>query len=88
MKKNIHARLTGLPTCPELYRHTVPRTSDSGRLLCVIGTVVRTSPSKMLEYKKDFICTKCKYLFSVQVGHFKYNSLMCIFEYFIIYSKH
>ena len=59
--------VAGLPSCPELYRDSVPRTSDVGRLLCVVGTVVRISASKMLEYKKEFMCTKCKHVFTVEV---------------------
>nr|XP_045624120.1 DNA helicase MCM9-like [Procambarus clarkii] len=72
LKTNIHARLTGLPTCPELYRHAVPRTCDVGRLLCVSGTVVRTTAAKMLEYQKEFICAKCKHVFNVKADHDQY----------------
>ncbi|XP_042214079.1 DNA helicase MCM9-like, partial [Homarus americanus] len=72
MKTNIHARITGLPTCPELYRHAVPRTSDVGRLLCVSGTVVRTTAAKMLEYQKDFMCIQCKHVFTVKADHDQY----------------
>ncbi|KAK8752353.1 hypothetical protein OTU49_005037 [Cherax quadricarinatus] len=75
MKINIHARITGLPTCPELYRHAVPRTCDVGHLLCVSGTVVRTTAGKMLEYQKEFICTKCKHVFNVKADHDQYYHL-------------
>ena len=68
LKKNMHTRFSVLPSCPGLYRLTVPRTSDANRLLCVNGTVVRTTSSKMLEYKKEYICTKCKHVFMVEVS--------------------
>ncbi|XP_071525523.1 uncharacterized protein [Panulirus ornatus] len=75
IKANIHARITGLPTCPELFRHAVPRTCDVGRLLCVSGTVVRTTAAKMLEYQKEFICTKCRHVFTVKSDHDQYYQL-------------
>ncbi|XP_042857902.1 DNA helicase MCM9-like [Penaeus japonicus] len=75
LKTKLHARITGLPTCPELYRHAVPRTSDIGRLLCVAGTVVRTTTAKMLEYQKEFICAKCKHVFTVKADHDQYYQL-------------
>lgn len=40
MKKPwIHARVTGLPICPELTRDTVPKSSDIGCFLSVSGAV-------------------------------------------------
>ncbi|XP_063610994.1 DNA helicase MCM9-like [Penaeus indicus] len=75
LKTKLHARITGLPTCPELFRHAIPRTSDIGRLLCVAGTVVRTTAAKMLEYQKEFICAKCKHVFTVKADHDQYYQL-------------
>ena len=37
LKKNAFIRLSNLPTCPELTRHTVPRSSDIGRFVAVTG---------------------------------------------------
>ncbi|KAK4316464.1 hypothetical protein Pmani_012366 [Petrolisthes manimaculis] len=75
LKLHLHARITGVPTCPELYRHAVPRTSDVGRLLCVVGTVVRTTAVKMLEFQKEFMCSKCKHVFTVKGDHDQYYHL-------------
>ncbi|XP_068609856.1 DNA helicase MCM9 [Brachionichthys hirsutus] len=61
-----HARITGLPVCPELTRDTIPRSRDIGRFLSVTGTVIRTSVTKVLEYEREFICTKCHHVFTVQ----------------------
>lgn len=36
-KKNVFVRLCNLPTCPELTRDTIPRSSDIGRLLAFTG---------------------------------------------------
>ena len=36
-KKHIHARVTGLPVCPELTRDTVPKSSDVGCFLSISG---------------------------------------------------
>uniref|UniRef100_A0AAQ5YKQ4 DNA helicase MCM9 n=1 Tax=Amphiprion ocellaris TaxID=80972 RepID=A0AAQ5YKQ4_AMPOC len=61
-----HARITGLPVCPELTRDTVPRSRDVGHFLSVTGTVIRTSVAKVLEFERDYICTKCRHVFTVQ----------------------
>ena len=37
LKENLHARVTGLPVCPELTREVLPRTSDIGAYLSVTG---------------------------------------------------
>ncbi|KAM8831457.1 DNA helicase MCM9 isoform 2-T3 [Spinachia spinachia] len=62
----LHARITGLPVCPELTRDTIPRSRDVGHFLSITGTVVRTSVAKVLEYERDYICTKCRHVFTVQ----------------------
>ncbi|XP_055005391.1 DNA helicase MCM9 isoform X1 [Boleophthalmus pectinirostris] len=61
----LHARISGLPVCPELTRDTIPRSRDVGHFLSVTGTVIRTSDSKVLEYQRDYMCTKCRYVFQV-----------------------
>ncbi|XP_013414481.1 DNA helicase MCM9 [Lingula anatina] len=66
VKCNIHARIMGLPVCPELTREVLPKTSDVGSFLSVSGTVIRTSTVKLLEYEKEYMCTKCKHVFTVE----------------------
>ncbi|XP_072176158.1 uncharacterized protein [Diadema setosum] len=74
MKTNIHGRLIGLPACPELVREQLPRNTDIGRFLSVSGTVIRTTLVKMLEFEKDFMCSRCKHVFSQQASVEKYYS--------------
>ena len=66
-KTNIHARICSLPVCPELSRVNLPKTCDVGKFLSITGTVIRTTTIKMLEYERDFMCSQCKNIFSVQV---------------------
>ncbi|KAM8952959.1 DNA helicase MCM9 [Pelodytes ibericus] len=66
MKQNLHARITGLPVCPELTREHIPRTRDVGHFLSVTGTVIRTSLVKVLEYEQDYMCNKCKNVVTVK----------------------
>ncbi|XP_070705310.1 DNA helicase MCM9 [Pempheris klunzingeri] len=61
-----HTRITGLPVCPELTRETIPRSRDVGHFLSVTGTVIRTSVTKVLEYERDYMCAKCRHVFTVQ----------------------
>ncbi|XP_078131206.1 DNA helicase MCM9 [Sander vitreus] len=66
MRRTLHVRITGLPVCPELTRDTIPRSRDVGHFLSVTGTVIRTSVAKVLEYERDYMCAKCRHIFTVQ----------------------
>lgn len=59
--------ITGLPACPELHRTSFPQNRDVKSLLRVCGTVTRITVPKMLEYRREYLCTKCKQIFEVQV---------------------
>ncbi|KAJ8891487.1 hypothetical protein PR048_004015, partial [Dryococelus australis] len=58
-----------LPTCPDLLRTTFPRNEDVGNFLQVSGTVVRIVTPKILEFQRDYICTKCKHSFQIQADY-------------------
>ncbi|KAK3103220.1 hypothetical protein FSP39_017519 [Pinctada imbricata] len=75
VKKNVHARVMSLPLCPELHRTSLPRTADVGCFLSIIGTVIRTTVVRMLEYEREYICTKCRNVFSVQADFEQYYSV-------------
>ncbi|KAM9840772.1 DNA helicase MCM9 [Aulostomus maculatus] len=66
MRYTLHTRIAGLPVCPELTRDTIPRSRDVGHFLSVTGTVIRTSVAKVLEYERDYMCAKCRHVFTVQ----------------------
>ncbi|KAJ9599686.1 hypothetical protein L9F63_026465 [Diploptera punctata] len=72
VKFNIHTRMTALPVCPELHRTIFPRNEDVGSFLRVSGTVVRITASKMLEFQRDYICSKCKYKQNVKADYEQY----------------
>ncbi|XP_075993373.1 DNA helicase MCM9 [Genypterus blacodes] len=65
VERTLHARITGLPVCPELTRDTVPRARDVGHFLSVTGTIIRTSVAKVLEFERDYICSKCRHVFTL-----------------------
>ncbi|XP_015477827.1 DNA helicase MCM9 [Parus major] len=66
LKQNLHARVSGLPVCPELTREHIPKSKDVGHFLSVTGTVIRTSSVKVLEFERSYICNKCKHVFVVK----------------------
>ncbi|XP_035977143.2 DNA helicase MCM9 isoform X1 [Halichoerus grypus] len=72
MKQNLHARISGLPVCPELVREHIPKTKDVGHFLSVTGTVIRTSLAKILEFERDYMCNKCKHVFVVKADFEQY----------------
>ncbi|XP_064600365.1 DNA helicase MCM9-like [Liolophura sinensis] len=75
LKDNVHARITALPVCPELTRTNIPKTSDVDSFLSITGTVIRTTVPKILEYEKDYLCGKCKHMFTVQADFQQHYSL-------------
>ncbi|XP_031467195.1 DNA helicase MCM9 [Phasianus colchicus] len=72
MKPNLHARISGLPICPELTREHIPKTRDVGHFLSVTGTVIRTSLVKVLEFERSYICNKCKHVFVAKADFEQY----------------
>ncbi|XP_026060609.1 DNA helicase MCM9 isoform X1 [Carassius auratus] len=68
LKHNLHVRISGLPMCPELTRDHIPKARDVGHFLSVTGTVIRTSVTKVLEYEGDYMCNKCRHVFSMQAS--------------------
>ncbi|XP_068265154.1 DNA helicase MCM9 [Nyctibius grandis] len=72
VKQNLHARVSGLPVCPELTREHIPKTRDVGHFLSVTGTVIRTSLVKVLEFERSYICDKCKHVFVVKADFEQY----------------
>ncbi|NXO97120.1 MCM9 helicase, partial [Certhia brachydactyla] len=72
LKQNIHARVSGLPVCPELTREHIPKSKDVGHFLSVTGTVIRTSSVKVLEFERSYICNKCKHVFVVKADFEQY----------------
>ncbi|KAM3838001.1 DNA helicase MCM9 [Diretmus argenteus] len=76
LKQILHARITGLPVCPELTRDTVPRSRDFGHFLSVTGTVIRTSVAKVLEYERDYMCAKCRHVFTATADFSQFYTLI------------
>ncbi|NXC09499.1 MCM9 helicase, partial [Orthonyx spaldingii] len=72
LKQNLHARVSGLPICPELTREHIPKSKDVGHFLSVTGTVIRTSSVKVLEFERSYICNKCKHVFVVKADFEQY----------------
>uniref|UniRef100_A0A8C1GBI6 DNA helicase MCM9 n=1 Tax=Cyprinus carpio TaxID=7962 RepID=A0A8C1GBI6_CYPCA len=68
LKHNLHVRISGLPLCPELTRDHIPKARDVGHFLSVTGTVNRTSVTKVLEFERDYMCNKCRHVFSVEAS--------------------
>ena len=67
VKERVHVRVTGLPwsmagassaVSPDLGNI---RSAHVGQLLCVRGTVLRTSAVQMLETGRTYACKKCKH---------------------------
>lgn len=74
-KSNLHVRIINLPDCiPSFNLRMVPRSRHVGKLVSILGTVVRTGMLKMYETCKTFECKKCGFFykseFQVAVNNF------------------
>jgi DNA replicative helicase MCM subunit Mcm2 (Cdc46/Mcm family) len=65
-KDYVEVRMRDLPLDGQYTRYVVPSTSEVGKLLSFRGTVIRTSPVKILEKSKMFKCKKCRQTFNVE----------------------
>lgn len=71
VKTNIHARIAGLPSASASAHKTVfPRNEELGNFLKVVGTVVKVTLPKLMEYERSYQCSKCK---NTQVVAADYN---------------
>ncbi|XP_025830716.1 DNA helicase MCM9-like [Agrilus planipennis] len=65
LEKVVHTRVYGLPSCHDQHRISIPRSIDLHLFLQITGSVVRTTLVKMLEFRRDYKCSKCKYQMTV-----------------------
>lgn len=59
-KKHIHLRIHSMPAIWDRYKTEFPGSSEFGYFITLAGTIVRTTASKVLEFKKIYRCNKCK----------------------------
>jgi len=66
-KPYLHARLVGLPSCPEFIRPNISaiRSNDVGKLLTLHGTIIRTGGVRILEHSVEYECAKCHHVLRV-----------------------
>ncbi|CAG7827610.1 unnamed protein product [Allacma fusca] len=70
--KIVHVRFFSLPdNCVSVE---FPTTKDVGIFTCLRGTVVRSTTAKLLEYSKQYKCSKCKKYFFIDASQENYNA--------------
>lgn len=69
IKSKVHVRLIALPTFEDLHRTVFPRNDDIGNFLTVSGTLVKATAPKLLEYQRDYICSKCHGTITVKADY-------------------
>ena len=67
VKHYVHGRIIDFPLCSSLIRDNVSsiRARDVGSLLQLSGTVVRTNSILMLEWIREYRCSKCGTIFNI-----------------------
>lgn len=76
IKVNCHVRFVHLPPPDPRYKLPFPNHDQIGMFRDVKGTVVRMSQVKLLEIKREFICSKCHVTIEVEADY----SLMYRFD--------
>lgn len=71
IKVNCHVRFIHLPPGDSRYKPVFPNNDHIGLLVQVKGNVVRMSQAKLLEFKREYICTKCKDSVVIEAGYIK-----------------
>lgn len=73
LKNNVNCRIFGLLF--DLNCLQFPDKSDIGRYLQLNGTIVRTTVTKMFEFQREYICTKCKHQIIVK-AEYEHNNVI------------
>ncbi|KAJ3070646.1 DNA helicase mcm9 [Podochytrium sp. JEL0797] len=67
VKRMVHVRCKRLPQVPDLQFQRIPRSEHVGKLINLVGTVIRTGMVKMMESRKIYQCGSCNGRFFVPV---------------------
>lgn len=76
IKVHCHARFVHLPPGDPRYKPVFPNSDHIGQFVQVKGNVVRMSQAKLLELKREYVCSKCNDSAVVETEYIK----MYIFE--------
>lgn len=60
IKENCYVRFVNLPNFDNRPNTLLPNAEDVGKFLQVKGNIVRMTKTRLLELKREFICSKCK----------------------------
>jgi len=69
MKDKLHLRVANLPAIPWFQKVAVPKCEAVGDVIQLVGTVTKTVQPRMLTWRKDMTCTKCKYTFPIMADY-------------------
>lgn len=66
MKRHLYVRILALSDFGDIYKIIFPGSKEVGKFMALDGTVVRTSQPTLLQYKKNYQCSKCKGITTVE----------------------
>lgn len=69
IKSNCHVRFVHLPASDPRFKLPFPNNDQVGLFRDVKGTVVRMSQLKLLEVKRDFVCSKCETVLQIEADY-------------------
>lgn len=69
IKVKCHIRFVGLPPPDPRYKLPFPNYAQVGKFRELRGNVARITQTKLLELKRDFICSKCKIVKTVEADY-------------------
>lgn len=71
IKVNCHVRFVNLPTAGPHFRPPFPNANHIGQFVEVKGNIVRMSQGKLLERRREYICSKCKDVIVVEAEYIR-----------------
>lgn len=71
IKLQCHVRFVNFPPPDSRYKPTFPNNEQIRKFVEVKGNVVRMTQVKLLELKREYICSKCKTLIIIEAEYIK-----------------
>lgn len=71
IKVNCHVRFVNLPSADPHFRAPFPSANHIGQFVEVKGNIVRMSQARLLELKREYVCSKCKDVILIEAEYMR-----------------
>lgn len=73
IKQNCHVRFVNMPVKPTevVKKMPFPSNDNVGQFMQVKGSVIRMTQTRFLEFKREYVCSRCKKEFVIEAEYEK-----------------